>query len=366
MYLFLSTFLFLYALLHFYFFVRLKSNIPTPFYLNVLILILLIILIFSPILVRVLERLEFFTYARILAYIGYTWMAFIFLFFCISPLFLVVKKFLYIPRFNDFYISLAIVILLIIYGTFEAKNITVKNVKIHTPKLRKGEIFKIVQISDVHLGIILRDKFLEKIINKIKEINPDILVSTGDLVDGQANDILHLTSYFRSISPPSGKFAILGNHEFYVGVDNSISFLEKAGFTVLRNKNFRVKDNIVIAGIDDDTVNRYGGSYVDELSILKNLDADDFVLFLKHKPKVNRDALKFFDLQLSGHTHNGQIFPFTFIVKIFFPLKSGLTSFNSADKTIYVYNSKGTGTWGPPIRVLAKPEITVIELIGKK
>lgn len=321
MYIFLSTFFFFYGLLHYYFYLKLKNTINLPFYLKIFIIFILTIFVFTPVIIRLLERQEIFALARILAFIGYIWMAFIFLFFSISICLLIIKKFVFTKNFNDFHWSVVLAIVFIIYGLFEAKNIVVENIKIRTDKLMKGESIRIVQISDVHLGIILKDKFTKKITGIIEELNPDILVATGDLVDGQSNDISHLTQYFESVNPPLGKYAILGNHEFYVGLNNSISFLEKSGFLILRNKFVNIKDNLILVGIDDDTVKRYDGSLPDDLLLLRDLPINAFIIFLKHKPKIEKETLKYFDLQLSGHTHNGQIFPFTLIVKIFFSSK---------------------------------------------
>lgn len=365
MYIFLTTFFFLYGLIHYYFYLKLRNTVILPVYLKTLIILTLIVLVFSPIILRLLERAEFFMIGRVFAFTGYFWMAFIFLFFSLSLSFFIVKK-LIKTNFNDFYLSILLAIIFVIYGIFESKNIVVEKIEIYTDKIKKGETIKIVQISDVHLGIVLKEKFTEKVINIIEELKPDILVSTGDLVDGQSNDISYLTQYFQRVNPPLGKYAILGNHEFYVGLTNSISFLEKSGFKILRNESVKIKDNIILAGIDDDTVKRYDNKTPDDLSILKDVAEDVFIVFLKHKPKIEKSALNYFDLQLSGHTHKGQIFPFTLIVKIFFPIKTGLSEYRIDSKTSYLYNSRGTGTWGPPVRLLSKPEIAFIKITGNK
>lgn len=366
MYIFLSIFFGLYGFLHYYFFLRLKKTIILSLGTEIFIIFLLLFLNFSPLSVRALERAEFFISGRIIAYIGYSWMAFIFLFFSSSVCLEILKKFRVFLYLNSFFVPLIVSITLVIYGFFHAKNIGVEKVTIETQKLKKGEVIKIVQITDLHLGIILKDNFLERVVKIIDDLRPDILVSTGDLVDGQVNDISHLTKYFDNLKPPLGKYAILGNHEFYVGLNNSLSFLNKSGFEILRNRSVKVRENLLLAGIDDDTVRHYeSNNYIDELSILKDLDKRDFIVFLKHKPKVLDLSKDIFDLQLSGHTHKGQIFPFTLVVKAFFPAKSGLSKYDSPSKVSYLYNSRGIGTWGPPVRLLSQPEITIIEIIGK-
>ncbi len=361
MYLFLGVFFLLYGSLHYYFYFRVKSVYLLPYQIKWLLVLILLVFTFSPLLVRLFERSELFLAARAFAYTGYIWMAFIFLFFSSSIILESIKLIGFGRSANSFLLPAAIATLIVFYGFFEARSLKVEKVFLSSPFLKKDEIIRVVQISDLHLGIMIKDRFLSKVIDEINKLEPDILVSTGDLVDGQSNDIAYLTDYFHKVKTTYGKFAVLGNHEFYVGLKNSISFLEKSGFKVLRNEYVRVKDNFFVAGIDDDTIQKN----IDEKAVLKNIDNNAFVLFLKHKPKVSKDALGLFDLQLSGHTHNGQIFPFTLIVKIFFPVRSGLINLSSQDREFYLYTSRGTGTWGPPVRFFSRPEITLFQIMGK-
>jgi len=233
---------------------------------------------------------------------------------------------------------------------------------IKTPKI-PAEVgtLTIALISDVHLGLIVREERLKRILSVVASAEPDILVSTGDLVDGQINNLTGLANILETIDPKYGKFAVTGNHEFYAGLDETLHFTEKAGFTVLRGEARTVAGVINIAGVDDQT-GAYSGlsKTVSEKALLSKLPRDKFTLLLKHGPMVDENALGLFDLQLSGHTHNGQIFPFSLISRFFFPINAGLVHL-SHNSDIYV--SRGSGTWGPPIRFLSPPEITVIKLI---
>jgi hypothetical protein len=223
---------------------------------------------------------------------------------------------------------------------------------------------RIVQISDVHLGLIVREDRLRTIINVVKELQPDILVSTGDLVDGQINELDGLSDLFKEINPVFGKFAITGNHEFYAGLDQAIAFTEKAGFTLLRGKAVNINGVINIAGVDDRTAERYGlYADINEAKLLSGLDQEVFTLLLKHRPRVHEGSTGLFDLQLSGHTHKGQIFPFSLVTAMYFPMDSGFINL-PARSSLYV--SRGTGTWGPPMRFLSPPEITVFDIVSKK
>jgi hypothetical protein len=264
-----------------------------------------------------------------------------------------------------FFFTIIIVLIICGYGYHEAKNVMIEKITIESSRISNiVKRLRIVQISDVHLGLIVREDRLRKIINIVEEVKPDILVSTGDLVDGQINELDGLSDLFKEINPVYGKFAITGNHEFYAGIDQAIAFTEKAGFTLLRGKAVNINGLINIAGVDDRTAERYGlQSNSDEEKLLAGLDQGVFTLLLKHRPRVNEDSLELFDLQLSGHTHKGQIFPFSVITAMYFPLDSGFIHLQDRSS---LYVSRGTGTWGPPVRFLSPPEITVIDIVPKE
>jgi len=275
------------------------------------------------------------------------------------------EKWVLAPR-TAFFIALTVSLLVAIYGHLEALTIRTERITITTPKIPKelGKL-RIVQISDVHLGLIVRGCRLEKILREVRAARPDILVSTGDLLDGQINDVSKTVDSFRLINTPHGKFAVTGNHEFYAGLERSLSFMKEVGFTVLRGETRDIRGVVLVAGVDDETANRFGLSNgMAEAELLSNLPRDRFVLFLKHRPLFHRGSDRLFDLQLSGHTHGGQIFPFSLIIKMLYPVDAGLLALNDG---ALLYVSPGSGTWGPPMRFFAPPEVTVVDLIhGEK
>jgi predicted MPP superfamily phosphohydrolase len=373
---FLLAFLSLYSGLHLYGLLKVKRALTLGPGATVALIVFMAIMIFAPILVRVLERMGFEALARFLAYIGYSWMGLLFLFFSAAVLLDFYRLFLSVgkiilptdlsflslsPRYC-FLIPFFLSILITVYGSFEALGIRQEHISLRTSKIppEVGRI-RIVQISDVHLGLIVGNTRLEKIIRKINAANPDILVSTGDLVDGQADNLAGLADMLQNTTTKYGKFAITGNHEFYAGLAHSIDFTEKAGFKVLRGQGATVAGLLNIAGVDDEAGKPYGlMKQVSEKEMLSKLPRNRFTVFLKHRPVLDEEARGFFDLQLSGHTHKGQIFPFTLITKFYYPNQAGLMAL---EKNTHLYVSKGTGTWGPPIRFLAPPEVTVIDLI---
>jgi len=377
--LFLITFFLLYGIMHLYVYRKAKAALSLNTSQLVSLITWILLMVFAPFIIRYSERLGFELLAQLMSYIGYIWMGALFLFIAISFLIDILRVIIYLagkllqqdltvimPAARGvFFFTIIIVLCICGYGYYEAKNIRTEKVIIETSRLSNNiSRLRIVQISDVHLGLIVREARLKKIINIVEDSNPDILVSTGDLVDGQINELDGLSDLFKVINPVYGKFAITGNHEFYAGLDQAIAFTEKSGFTLLRGKAVNINGVINIAGVDDKTAERYGLRVnIDEATLLAGLDQGLFTLLLKHRPRVNEDSVGLFDLQLSGHTHKGQIFPFSLITAMYFSQDSGFIHLQDSSS---LYVSRGTGTWGPPIRFLSPPEITIIDIVPKK
>jgi len=330
----------------------------------------LTLMIFAPIGTRLLERNGHDALARSSAIAGYVWMGFIFIafwvFLVVIAVDLLVKGAVFVSRSSasglpgstTAMFALVSAALICVYGSFEARNIGTERVAIATSKLPSGvDRFKIAQISDVHLGLIVHEDRLQRMIEVVHSESPDILVCTGDFVDGDIDRMDEISGVLEQVNPRYGKFAVTGNHEFYAGLDRSIRLIERMGFVVLRGESETVNGTINVVGVDDPAG---GGPAEDEATILSTVPNSLFTLFLKHRPEVLRRSEGLFDLQLSGHTHRGQIFPFRFITGIVYPMQDGLYEL---DKGSRLYTSRGSGTWGPPIRFLSPPEVTIIELV---
>lgn len=372
--LFLVVYISTYLLMHAYAFYHAYRSLQYSRNIIVLTALFSLFMVLSPIIVRLAERNGFETAPRLLAYTGYTWMGILFLFIAVAVFFDVcaigkwcVLKMQRKPTFmtaqyrrNRFFTQLAIILAIYGYGLYEANQISTINITISSPKIseRKGKL-RIVQISDVHLGLIVREKRLEKILDKVKEAKPDLLVSTGDLVDGQLNDLAEVMSMIKQIKPPYGKLAVTGNHEFYAGLSESLAFTNQSGFVVLRNDAINV-NGIVFVGVDDRTSERFGEKVGEsEAKLLRRQKRSTFTVLLKHRPVVDPESLGLFDVQLSGHTHKGQIFPFNLFTWFPFRFRNGINKLEYG----YLYISNGSGTWGPPIRFVAPPEVTIIDLV---
>ena len=378
MFLFLTIFFLLYGGIHLYVFLKAKAAFAFGTSAGISLILFMLTMVFAPLIVWFTEKLELEIPARLMSYIGYTWMGVISLFFSLSLCIDIYRLCVHLigslfskdlsaivsPARISFYIALLLSISIAVYGYFEALNIRPEKVTIKTSKIPKkiGRL-RIVQISDVHLGLTIRARRLQRILEEVRRAEPDILVSTGDLVDGQSRGIMAFSSLFNDINPKYGKFAVTGNHEFYAGIGYSLKFTEKAGFRILRNEGITIADIINIVGIDDPTGKEYTlYNDISERKLLSQMPRDKFTLLLKHRPVVDKDSSGLFDLQLSGHTHKGQIFPFSLLTWLYYrhTIHAGhLRLVNNS----YLYVSRGAGTWGPPMRFLSPPEITVIELV---
>jgi uncharacterized protein len=374
--LFLLTFFLLYSGMHLYAFLKARAAFAFGTSIGIFIAFFMLIMLFAPFVIRLSEKAGFEVLARLMSYIGYTWMGILFLFVSASAVVDVYRlvifsgefilrqdwTFLKVPARYAFFIPLALSVGIAFYGYFEARDIRTERITVKSPKIPAaiGHL-RIVQISDVHLGLIIREDRLARILQEVKKANPDILVSTGDLVDGQIDNLSGIADILKGIKPKYGMFAVTGNHEFYAGLDQALNFTEKAGFKMLRNEGLTLKGLITIAGVDDPQAKSFGFfGQPSEREVLSAFPPDTFTLFLKHRPLIDPDAIGLFDLQLSGHVHKGQIFPFSIITWLYYPTQAGLAELPGH---ALLYVSRGSGTWGPPIRFLSPPEVTVIDIV---
>lgn len=364
---FLLFYFVVYGGAHIYFLSKLKNAFKLSMHAKITVITFTLILFLAPLIARKLETSGLDLLPEILSNTGYLWMGLLFLF--ISAAALVDCLNLALTNFSRkvparclFLTAVAYSLLIGCYGYYEAKHVAPEYLTIKSNQIPEavGRI-RVVQISDVHIGQVVREQRIRAILATIKATSPDIIVSTGDLLDGHQRHFIGLERLFLELKPRLGKYAVLGNHEYYVGLEDSLKFMHEAGFNVLSNETFELKNVISITGVDDSrSISARSENMLIEERLLKSAAAGTFRLLLKHRPIVEKTSFGKFDLQLSGHVHKGQIFPFNMLTWLSFPVKSGLTIL--ADGTS-LYVSRGTGTWGPPIRFLAAPEISVIDLL---
>ncbi len=253
------------------------------------------------------------------------------------------------------YVVVGIVAIIILYGGINTFVFNLKEVTIPLPNLEQE--LRVVQLSDVHLGTVLQEHYLEKIVEKTNSLDPDVVLITGDLFDGSRELSDEDLKPLNELQAPV--YFVTGNHDVYYGLDLMTSQLTKTKVKVLRNQVENLL-GIQIIGVDNPPEGQELGSSHTPLSNL-SWDVHKPTVLMYHMPSNLEEAsARGINLQLSGHTHHGQIFPFTLLSKIFFPMNAGL--FQEGNTTLYV--SEGTGTWGPPLRIGTRSEITLIKLVN--
>lgn len=233
------------------------------------------------------------------------------------------------------------------------------NVPVRLDKLQSSlSGFRIAVVSDIHLGPLLGRSHTERIVRMINEQEADLVAVVGDLVDGTVAELGEAAAPLRDLVSKHGSFFVTGNHEYFSGHEQWLTELDRLGVHPLRNEGLTVANGIELVGVNDVTGRSYNdGPDMDRA--LTGRDRGNPVVLLSHQPvQVSDAASRGVDLQLSGHTHGGQMVPFNFVVPVQQPSVAGLSK---VDDT-WLYVSRGAGFWGPPVRVGAPPDITMIEL----
>jgi predicted MPP superfamily phosphohydrolase len=214
--------------------------------------------------------------------------------------------------------------------------------------------YTIVQLTDVHVGPLIGREFVEALVRRVTALAPDLVVITGDLVDGSLSELGRHVEPLRALRARDGVFAVTGNHEFYWSPEVWLEHLRSLGIRVLRNQRVTIPGAFELAGVDD------AGYGEDVPRAVAGRDPARPLVLLAHRPgTIARAARHGVDLQLSGHTHGGQLLPFGWLARLFDPKVSGLARFGRT----WLYVSQGTGFWGPPLRVGTSCEIAAITLV---
>jgi uncharacterized protein len=219
--------------------------------------------------------------------------------------------------------------------------------------------FTIVQLTDVHVGPTIGHDFLQDVVARTNQLSPDVIAITGDLVDGSVAELRTSIAPLAQLRAKKGVFFVTGNHEYYAGVDEWLAHLTTLDVRVLRNERVSLADGLELAGIDDLSGHSVAGHGADLPRALAGRDGKSALVLMAHQPRVIKEAAGHgVGLQLSGHTHGGQIWPWNFAVYLQQPYVAGLAK----HKDTQIYVSRGTGYWGPPMRLGAPSEITRITL----
>ena len=258
--------------------------------------------------------------------------------------------------------SLALATSVTTKAVYNAKDSYVEKIDIKIENLE--EQYSIVQLSDVHIGGLIDKEFISNIVNKVNHLNADLVVITGDLIDTDLDYVTDVVDELKNLKSKYGTFFIVGNHEYFHKIEKIIPYLKSININVLENENVYIGEKskgFNLVGVYDVFGYRYEKYIPNIKKALENKQNSPTIL-LAHQPKYIYETEKYdIDLMLSGHTHGGQIVPFNLLVRIAQPYIRGLYRHN---KKTQVYVNKGTGFWGPPMRLGTNAEITLIRLRG--
>lgn len=301
-----------------------------------------------------MERTHLLKSSLLVSKIGYNWMGVGFICASISLIFDLLQWL--VPALDEATSLNGVLALggaLSAWGFVSARRINIRHISLTSPKIEDRLTF--TQISDLHLGDASTQTRLKAVVRAVNRLESDLVFSTGDLFDGYLPLMGPYVAILRDLQSPSGKFAVCGNHEVYAGLEEALQLTRDAHFTVLRNESVDIGNSVTIIGIDDPTARGEATREAVGKRCFDKVSPKRFRIFLNHRPSIRPERFDHFDIQLSGHTHGGQIFPFHILSKFAYKAKPGLTEL--AAQT-YLYLSRGTGSWGPQLRVFAPPEIT--------
>lgn len=379
MLIFISVVVTILGLLHWFLYSRLVSalEITTPAILWPLRFAAAFLAV-SYLLVRILEQKFPGALAHALDWVASVWVGMMWQFLWITFLFFLVKVVLVIGgqwgtftlethqligRYS-FYIVTTLVFLITGYGVYKATgparlvevDVPVKNFR---PEWRD---FSIAMIADFHASNTNGEKRIAMWCEQISALKPDVVLAPGDIIDTPANQIQDVANGFRKLAAPLGVFSTTGNHEYYVGMPGAVELMQRGGFQVLMNEHVSLPNGITIVGMEDRTARSMGRPLPAFEQLHPKSDSSDAQILLMHTPAtgdVQNAMAAGFDLVVSGHTHGGQMFPFTIFTKLAFPYHHGLYKVGDG----YQLTTCGIGYWGPPMRVGKPPEIMLVRLV---
>lgn len=264
-----------------------------------------------------------------------------------------------------FWAIVAVTVTTVGIGAFQAlKGPQIKEVSVSIANLPPSfEGYKILQITDLHMGGTIRKSYVENVVEMANNANADLIALTGDFADGLVKDLMEEANHLGDLKSKDGIYFVTGNHEYYHDLPNWRPLYESMGFRILSNRHEVIEkggDKLVVAGVTDySTLGMTSDERTDIAKAANGMPEDAVKLLLMHQPTMYKEAADAgFDLQLSGHTHGGQFFPWTLTIPFFHDFYKGLGRY----KDLQVYVSVGTGYWGPALRTFNPTEITVLTL----
>jgi predicted MPP superfamily phosphohydrolase len=264
----------------------------------------------------------------------------------------IIRLFIKVDAMMTVKFTILIAVIMTLAGMINARFIRTKKIMLKAKNLKKD--IRIVQLSDIHMGLVHGRRFLTRLVKKVNSLKPDLILITGDVIDGPFRSPESLYTPLKKLNAPA--YFSTGNHEYMVGLNYSLEIIRKIGVKVLRNESIELGNNIQLIAIDD----RWEGTEnLTNLLMTYKPDPKKYTILMSHQPRDFDIASKAgVDLMLSGHTHGGQFFPMILFTPLMYEWNKGLYKLNSST----LYTTTGVGTWGPPIRLGTNSEFVLIEL----
>ena len=374
---FFSVFFLLYGLINFYIFLRGWHAIPVGSSLRIPFAAVFWVVAMSFIAGRFLERVAITPFSTAVVWVGSFWFA-AFAYFTLSLLIIDLLRLVnfIVPIFPSFVTAnvertkaiiavglCSVVAVLLIAGFINARNPRVRLLELNVDKqVDSVRTIDIAVASDIHLGTIVGRDRLNNIVEKINAIHADLVLFPGDIVDEDLAPVINqnLGEMLRTIKAKYGVYAITGNHEYIGGVEEACKYLTEHGITILRDEVVTINGGVVLVGREDRSVSQFGGKKRKPLAdLMSGIDRRHPIIVMDHQPfGLNESVEQGADVQLSGHTHHGQLWPFNAITNAIYEVSWGYKKKNQT----HIYVSSGVGTWGPPVRLGNTPEIIHLRL----
>ena len=370
---FLTIVLSVYSAVNYYIFTTGLNALPADYHLTYIIVYLFLFLTY--IVGRFMERKFPNAVSTFFIWVGSFWLGAMVYYLLFTILIDLVRlanlllKFLpaefYSEKYNLLFFAVVniTVVLIVLFGYLNARSPVIRKLDITINKKAGGlKHLRIAAASDIHLGTIIARRSVERIVKRINSIGADIVLLPGDVVDEDIGPVIkrNLGEFLRNIKSKYGTYAITGNHEYIGGAEAACRYLEEHGIIELRDRYVKVAESFYVVGREDRASKGFAGILRKPMAeLMSGIDSSLPVILMDHQPVHLEEAEKSgVDLQLSGHTHHGQLWPFNFITKKIYEVSTGYKKKGST----HIYVSCGAGSWGPPIRTGNRPEILEINI----
>ncbi len=294
-------------------------------------------------------------FSQIFYFFSMVWLGFSILCLILLGVHDIIRLFISVDAMVTVKIAILIAAVLTITGMVNARFIRTKKITLNAKNLKKD--IRIVQLSDIHMGLVHGRRFLTRLVYKVNSLKPNLILITGDVIDGPFRSPESMYTPLKKLNAPA--YFSTGNHEYMVGIKYSLEIIRTIGVKVLRNESIELGNNVQLIAIDD----RWEGdmSLLGLFTTVKP-ESKKYTILMSHQPRdFDLAANAGVDLMLSGHTHGGQFFPMILFTPLMYKWGKGLYKLNGST----LYTTTGVGTWGPPIRLGSNSELVLIELKAK-